>query len=125
MDLVHRYNKLISFVALLVSLIAMNSFADTTTYAYDDLNRLVRVEYGNRSLISYDYDELGNLLRKTTSSAALKVERAGDGKGEVTFSPEGIPCGKDCFTYSPGTAVTLTATPDDYSDFGEWTGCSS
>jgi hypothetical protein len=36
------------------------SFAETTTYTYDELNRLIRVEYGDGHYIEYMYDKAGN-----------------------------------------------------------------
>lgn len=48
------------------------------------------------------------------------------GSGVVTSSPAGIDCGSDCLQgYSPGTSITLTATPDSGNEFVKWTGdCS-
>lgn len=37
-------------------------FASTVIYAYDSLNRLKNVNYGNGSVISYAYDAVGNRL---------------------------------------------------------------
>ncbi len=45
----------------------ISSFAETTaTYTYDDLNRLIRVQYGDGSSIEYGYDEVGNRTVKET-----------------------------------------------------------
>ena len=47
----------------------------------------------------------------------------GSGTGSVTSVPAGINCGNDCVeTYSAGTIVTLTATPDSGSIFVSWNG---
>jgi hypothetical protein len=50
----------------------------------------------------------------------------GLGSGTVTSSPGGIDCGPTCSaTYSLGSVVTLTATPDFLSLFNGWTGCDA
>ncbi len=36
-------------------------------YEYDDLNRLTKVTYDNGCTISYEYDEAGNLLKRTST----------------------------------------------------------
>ena len=58
-----RFTLLISMsiiTLLFTSLIA--SHGETITYAYDELNRLRRVEYGDGTVIEYTYDKAGNRL---------------------------------------------------------------
>ncbi|NJO16122.1 MAG: hypothetical protein HC877_10315 [Thioploca sp.] len=55
------------------------------------------------------------------STTILTITKAGMGNG--TISGSGINCGNTCsYTYSQGTAVTLTATPDGNSTFTGWSG---
>jgi len=57
-------------------------------------------------------------------NSALRVVKTGNGTGRVTSSPAGISCGTVCSKeYAPGTAVTLTAAPDDHVVFTGWIGC--
>jgi gamma-glutamyltranspeptidase len=53
----------------------------------------------------------------------LTVEKKGIGSGTVIADPEGIDCGEACSgAYNGETAITLTATPDEGSVFGGWSG---
>ena len=53
----------ITIIALLLtSFIA--SYAETITYVYDDLNRLIRIIYDTGMVIEYSYDEVGNRLQE-------------------------------------------------------------
>ncbi len=69
--------------------------------------------------------------RSVTATFALKafdltVSKQGAGSGQVSSSPTGISCGDGCqASFTAGTAVTLTATPDASSIFTGWSGdCS-
>lgn len=44
------------------------SYAGTVNYTYDELNRLVRVEYSSGMTIEYTYDASGNRLTKEVTS---------------------------------------------------------
>jgi hypothetical protein len=53
----------------------------------------------------------------------LSVNTSGPGEGRVTSNPGGISCPSTCVASFPrGTTVTLTATPNQGSDFDEWQG---
>ena len=61
-----------------------------------------------------------------TNKPVLRVDKSGNGQGTVTSSPPGINCGGDCNEpYTQGTSVTLTADPNNNSNFGGWTGACS
>jgi len=59
----------------------------------------------------------------TSTPVGLTVTTAGAGSGTITSSPAGITCGTTCSaTYSPGTALTLTAAATMGSTFTGWSG---
>lgn len=56
-------------------------------------------------------------------SYQLTIDDTGTGAGTVTSSPAGINCGADCIqSFTAGTAVKLTATPEVGSSFAGWSG---
>ena len=42
---------------------AVTSYAETTNYIYDELNRLIRVEYEDGTVVYYIYDKADNRLK--------------------------------------------------------------
>lgn len=57
---------------------------------------------------------------------SLTITPGGNGTGTITSSPSGIECGSVCLAYFPkDSSVTLTATNNEGSAFGGWSGeCS-
>jgi len=63
------------------------------------------------------------LFDKTLPRYTLKLNQAGTGAGQVSSTPTGIECGSDCSaSYTDGTKVSLTATPETGSSFAGWRG---
>jgi len=60
------------------------------------------------------------------SNFTLSVLSAGNGSGTVTSNPAGINCGTSCAaSFSPGTTVSLAASPASGSQFSGWsTNCT-
>jgi len=72
----------------------LTSYAETINYIYDELNRLIRVEYGSGTVIEYSYDKAGNRLEKAISYSDTTPPT-------TTASPPGG-------TYNTAQSVTLT-----------------
>jgi YD repeat-containing protein len=63
------------------------SLAGAIDYTYDDLNRLLRVEYDDGTVIEYVYDEVGNRVQRVTGAAL--PDMAGEPLSLAAFVPEG------------------------------------
>ncbi len=60
-----------------VCLSAHTSKAQASTYAYDELNRLIYAEYNNGESVVYTYDPAGNLLSTIVSAASQDFDSDG------------------------------------------------
>lgn len=114
-----------TFVYGAVLLWTVPSIAGKVTYLYDDLGRLEQVTYQNGPIITYSYDELGNMLGKQFTGMVLHVNTDGSGIGSISVVPTGYPCGEGCYYYDVSTDVTLTAVTDNDNELASWSeaGC--
>lgn len=65
-------------MALLLCLLSPLAWAETVTYTYDNLHRLIKVEYDDGTVIEYAYDAVGNrisLVVRVSISDAIKQLR--------------------------------------------------
>jgi YD repeat-containing protein len=81
-------------------------------------------EIGVSSDFTYDNRSRLKTLQASRTFPYLLVNKEGLGGGAVMSNPLGIDCGTDCALVSgaEGTEVTLTATPDQDSNFVSWGG---
>lgn len=63
---------------VLVSLPLWPSLLSAETYTYDDMLRLIRVQYADGTVVNYVYDNMGNRLQKTTTLAGGPADVAPD-----------------------------------------------
>jgi hypothetical protein len=99
--------------------------ADATSYT---VNNLTEGQTYYFAAASYDFS--GNqsgysneVSKIVAASTLIQLSVITGGTGTGTVSGTGISCGNVCSdSYSPGTAVTLTATPSSGSIFAGWSG---
>jgi YD repeat-containing protein len=120
------YIALASLAVLL--LLVGSASAAKVNYIYDELSRLIQVEYSDGTVIKYDYDQLGNrtYTEMLKNPFTLSITKAGVGSGIepiVSSEPTGLDCGDFCESkFSSGPTVTLTVLPgSDYVLTG-WSG---
>ncbi len=63
-----KYYTLLIFIILIYPL---TIFSQNISYQYDNLNRLTNVDYGNGTIISYTYDDVGNRIGLIIQSSEL------------------------------------------------------
>jgi YD repeat-containing protein len=80
-------NHFILIVFLFILLITSGQ-ASTAQYTYDNLNRLVQVQYDDGTIIQYTYDTAGNRLAKeVTASAQGSASPAGPPSTALAYAP--------------------------------------
>ena len=72
--LIKRFIKLIVWAVAFGTLFASTGLSATTQYTYDNLNRLVQVQYEDGTIIQYAYDAVGNrLVQQVTAFSQLSL----------------------------------------------------
>jgi YD repeat-containing protein len=88
-----RQGFIIGLVVICLAVVSSyTSYAETVNYFYDDLHRLIRVEYGSGVAIEYTYDQYGNRTQEIIHQSVPPT---------TTASPPGG-------TYYTAQTVTLT-----------------
>ena len=100
-----KHGLLISLIIIGLFLISAIPSYSGTNYVYDELNRLIRVEYGDGSVIEYTYDKVGNRLEK-------RLQISDTIPPTTTASPLGG-------TYNTPQSITLTCND------GAGSGCNN
>jgi YD repeat-containing protein len=103
---------IIANMAVLFFLSVMISNAQSVNYYYDDLNRLIRIDYGNM-VIDYTYDDVGNRVTEriahppiTTPSPAGGVYTSVQSVTLTCTDPQGPGCGNIYYTTDRSTPTT-------------------
>ena len=89
MLLIKKFIKLSILLFFFCIILTATGLTGTAQYTYDNLNRLVQVQYDDGTTIQYTYDAAGNRLTKevTASSAASP---AGPGSEVLAYAPEAL-----------------------------------
>ena len=87
----------------------------TTTYQYDNLNRLIKVTYSNGVTVSYSYDALGNRTSKNVTGNTATTYKV-----TTRVSPSGYGTVTGGGSYSSGTTVELNAIANSGYKFSRW-----
>jgi YD repeat-containing protein len=66
------------------------SFAETVTYTYDDLGRLIKADYGNGVVKEYKYDDAGNRV-ELLSAQKISVSPSSKDFGSVNVGSSSTP----------------------------------
>ncbi|GAB5417013.1 MAG: hypothetical protein Crog4KO_18800 [Crocinitomicaceae bacterium] len=54
--------------------LSQNGHQETTTYQYDDLNRLIQVDFSDGTTYNYVYDNLGNRIQLDVSQSSIGLD---------------------------------------------------
>ena len=128
--------QLPAFIGLITLTLALSVFSGTiahaTTYEYDNLNRLTRVDFENGNSIDYTYEQAGNRLTETvtgTGGEALPVAQfsatptSGQAPLAVQFSDEssGSPTLHGCWEFGDGGTSSESSPLHTYMAAGSYT----
>ena len=85
-----HYLKLISCTVFFCILFTTGGLAATAQYTYDNLNRLVQVQYDDGTTIQYSYDAVGNRLVKQVTAFHASSPSPAQGSGLLAVSPRDL-----------------------------------
>jgi YD repeat-containing protein len=129
-----RHGLLISIAVIgLLFTSVLTSYAETVNYIYDELNRLIRVEYEDGTVILYIYDKAGNRLEMaipfpdttppittadppggTYNAAKIVTLSCSDGYGagcdKIYYTTDGTTPTTSSPVYSSPITISVTAT---------------
>lgn len=131
MSLSRRALFLSGAAAFATTSFAVRASADTATYVYDALGRLIRVTYSDGTIIVYNYDAAGNRTQvvRTDGSAftaTIQITGAGPVDLRTLANSAGYSGVTDAaITFQVGSAVTISGAPGEPNggygiDTGSW-----
>ena len=107
----------VAVIGLVAGLAGISS-AQSVTYTYDALNRLIRVDYGDGNVVNYTYDQAGNRLYVGVPDTSAPVTTASPAGGDynaaqnVTLScNDGTRSGCSKTYYTTDGSTPTTSSP--------------
>ncbi len=104
---------------LTTACLAGPSTAETITYEYDDLHRLIHVTYDDGAWIRYEYDAVGNRLLDVSNSTPgvgyLYASVEPPGSGSIARVPDQV-------WYDTDESIVLTPEAYGECEFDHWSG---
>ena len=67
----------------LLFLLCSSAFASSTTYTYDELDRIKTVTFENGQVVTYEYDEIGNIISKIPSGNVFTIAASASDYGSI------------------------------------------
>ena len=80
-----KVNIITTFSIVICVLISAGAYTASVQYTYDNLKRLIKVEYDEGAVIEFNYDETGNRVLKSVTAVAV-CEGDFDKDGDVDGS---------------------------------------
>jgi YD repeat-containing protein len=108
----HNFLKYFTLIFLFSLIFYTYVLATTAQYTYDNLNRLIKVQYDNGTVIQYTYDAVGNRLTQGVqafSGAAASSEIGETVSASVSLATP-APVSSTSKAAAPGSAVSGAAT---------------
>jgi YD repeat-containing protein len=96
----NHFIKQIVWVLLSFLLLSTTTMATTAQYTYDNLNRLIKVQYDDGTVIQYTYDAVGNRLTQQVQAFSGAA---------ATSAPAGTPVSAPA---SISTPAAVSSTPE-------------
>ena len=109
----------IAVIGILIATVSISS-AQSVTYTYDTLNRLIKVDYGDGNVVNYTYDQAGNRIYVGAPDSSAPVTTASPAGGDyntaqnITLScndATGSGCSKTYYTTDGSTLPIPTPLP--------------
>jgi YD repeat-containing protein len=86
----NHFNNIVSWIIIIYLLLTTPVLPNTAQYTYDNLNRLVQVQYDDGTTIQYAYDAAGNRLVQQVTAGSQMMSLPG-GESSPTGQPQEIP----------------------------------
>jgi YD repeat-containing protein len=115
----HYKRILLIALVIVMSMCTVASHAETVTYTYDTMGRLIQAIYGDGTVVQYIYDKRGNRLQKSvlpgSSSCTISLSQSArtfsstGGTGSVSVTASSGSCSWHASVH-PGSSGWLTVT---------------